>query len=181
MDSLQRLPLLCDALNERLGRLVAWASLAMVLTTFAIVVLRYLFNFGSIALQEAVTYLHATLFMLGAAYTLKHDGHVRVDIFYQKLGPRGRGWVDLLGTLLLLLPFALFLLWVSWDYVATSWALREGSRDSGGLPFLYLLKSAIPLMALLLIVQGGAMVVRSLLLVMGKGRERGDHDAAQEV
>ena len=181
MDSLQRLPHLCDALNERLGRLVAWASLAMVLTTFAIVVLRYLFNFGSIALQEAVTYLHATLFMLGAAYTLKHDGHVRVDIFYQRLSVRGRAWVDLLGTLLLLLPFALFLLWVSWDYVASAWALREGSRDSGGLPWLYLLKSVIPAMALLLIVQGLAMVMRNLLLLTGRSRESGDHDAAREV
>lgn len=181
MVTLHRLIQLCDGLNERLGRLVAWSALAMVAVTFAIVVLRYLFNLGWIAMQESVTYLHGMLFMLGAAYTLKHDGHVRVDILYQRLTPRGRAWVDLLGTLLLLFPFCLFLLWVSWDYVASAWALREGSRDSGGLPWLYLLKSAIPAMALLLIVQGVAMVTRNLLLLRAAGAPAAEHDAPREI
>ncbi|NIR25762.1 MAG: TRAP transporter small permease subunit, partial [Gammaproteobacteria bacterium] len=119
----------------------------MVLVTFAVVLLRYLFNTGWIAMQESITYMHALVFMLGAAYTLRHDGHVRVDIFYQKFSPRTRAWVDLLGTLLLLLPVTLFIAWVSWEYVSTAWALKEGSRETGGLPGVYLLKTAIPLMA----------------------------------
>jgi TRAP-type mannitol/chloroaromatic compound transport system permease small subunit len=181
MDILHRVIGLCDTLNERVGRLTAWATLAMVVVTFTIVVLRYLFNLGWIAMQESVTYLHAMIFMLGAAYTLKHDGHVRVDIFYQKASARGRAWVDLLGTLLLLLPFCLFLLWVSWDYVAASWALREGSRDSGGLPWLYLLKTLIPAMALLMILQGVAMVLRNLLAVLAVESAGGEHDAPREI
>lgn len=179
MDKLYRVIGLCEALNERIGRLAAWATLAMVVVSFAIVVLRYLFNLGWIAMQESVTYLHATVFMLGAAYTLKHDGHVRVDILYQKLTPRGRAWVDLLGTLLLLFPFALFLLWVSWDYVAASWALHERSGD-GGMP-IYLLKTLIPLLALLLLVQGVALGLRNLLVLLAVESAGGEHDAAREL
>jgi TRAP-type mannitol/chloroaromatic compound transport system permease small subunit len=181
MDILHRVIGLCDALNERVGRLTAWGTLAMVVVTFAIVVLRYLFNLGWIAMQESVTYLHAMIFMLGAAYTLKHDGHVRVDIFYQKASARGRAWVDLLGTLLFLLPFCLFLFWVSWEYVAASWALHEGSRDSGGLPWLYLLKTLIPVMSLLLILQGVVMLLRNLLAVLAVESAGGEHDAPREI
>lgn len=156
-----------DLINERIGRIVAWLSLAMVLTTFCVVVLRYLFNLGSIALQEAITYMHATLFMLGAAYTLRHEGHVRVDIFYNRFSARGRAWVDLLGVVTLLLPVSLFLVWVSWDYVSSSWALHEGSREAGGLPGVFLLKSVIPLMALLLVLQGIGMGLRALCVIRG--------------
>jgi len=157
-----------DRLAETTGRLLAWLTLAMVLTTVTIVILRYLFNSGSIALQESVTYLHATVFMLGAAYTLKHDAHVRVDIIYQKLTPRGRAWVDLLGTMLLLFPVCLFILYSSLDYVASSWAIQEGSREAGGLDGVYLLKTAMPVMAILLLLQGCSMLLRNILLIAGQ-------------
>jgi TRAP-type mannitol/chloroaromatic compound transport system permease small subunit len=165
-----RLQALADSLDhlaETTGRVIAWLTLAMVLTTVAIVILRYLFNSGSIALQESVSYLHATVFMLGAAYTLKHDAHVRVDIIYQKLTPRARAWIDLLGTLLLLFPVCLFLLYSSMGYVSSAWAIQEGSREAGGLDGVYLLKTAIPLMAILLLLQGGSMLLRNLLLIAG--------------
>ena len=156
-----------EQLSEWSGRLVAWLTFAMVLTTFLVVVLRYAFDLGSIALQESITYMHALVFMLGAAYTLRYEGHVRVDIFYRRFGERGRAWVDLLGTLLLLIPVTLFMVWVSWDYVASSWALREGSREAGGLPGVFLLKSVIPLMALLLLLQGIAMGLKALMVIRG--------------
>jgi TRAP-type mannitol/chloroaromatic compound transport system permease small subunit len=162
-----------DRLAETTGRLLAWLTLAMVLTTATIVILRYLFNSGSIALQESVTYLHATVFMLGAAYTLKHDAHVRVDIIYQKLTPRGRAWVDLLGTLLLLFPVCLFMLYSSLDYVASSWAIQEGSREAGGLDGVYLLKTAMPVMAILLLLQGCSMLLRNILLIAGQPPPQG--------
>lgn len=162
-----------DRLAETTGRLLAWLTLAMVLTTVTIVILRYLFNSGSIALQESVTYLHATVFMLGAAYTLKHDAHVRVDIIYQKLTPRGRAWVDLLGTLLLLFPVCLFMLYSSLDYVASSWAIQEGSREAGGLDGVYLLKTAMPVMAILLLLQGCSMLLRNILLIAGQPPPQG--------
>jgi TRAP-type mannitol/chloroaromatic compound transport system permease small subunit len=155
-----------DRFAQGTGRLVAWLTLGVVLITFAVVVLRYAFSLGWIAMQESVLYLHAAVFLLGAAYTLQQGGHVRVDIFYREMGPRARAWVDLLGALLLLLPVSGFILWVSWDYVAVSWSLREGSREAGGLPGVFVLKTAIPVAAVLLLVQGLAQASRSLAVLL---------------
>ncbi len=163
MHMLKRLTDWIDTGSERLGWAISWLTLAMVLLTSAVVLLRYLFNVGWIAMQEVSTYFHAILFMLGAAYTLKLDGHVRVDIFYRPLSRRGKAWVDLLGTLLLLLPVCLFMLWVGWEYVAASWSLQEGSREAGGLNLIWLLKSLILLMPALLILQGVAQIGHALL------------------
>ncbi|TVQ94364.1 MAG: TRAP transporter small permease subunit [Chromatiaceae bacterium] len=156
-----------ELINAGLGRLVAWLALAMVLVTFVVVVLRYAFAFGSIALQESITYLHATLFMLGAAYTLQRDAHVRVDIFYQRLSRRGQAWVDLLGTLLLLFPVCLFVLFASFGYVSDAWAIREGSREAGGLPGVWLLKSLLLAMPVLVLLQGTVWVLRNALYLAG--------------
>lgn len=164
---LQQLAAGLDRLAEATGRIIAWLTLAMVLVTFGIVVLRYLFHSGSIALQESVSYLHAAVFMLGAAYTLRHDGHVRVDIFYQKCGPVTRAWIDLLGTLLLLLPVCGFIFASSLGYVSASWSILEGSREAGGLNGVFLLKTAIPVMALLLMLQGCSIILHSLLIIGG--------------
>ncbi len=155
-----------DRIAEYTGRGAAWLALALVLVTFSVVVLRYLFAFGSIALQESVLYLHASLFLLGAAYTLKADAHVRVDIFYRRLSAPRRALIDLLGAVLLLLPVYTFILWISWDYVATAWALREGSAETGGLPYVYLLKTLIPLAAGLLLLQGISQALRSLATLL---------------
>jgi TRAP-type mannitol/chloroaromatic compound transport system permease small subunit len=159
---------LVDALNERLGRAVSWLTLLMVGVTFLVVVLRYVFDLGWIAMQESVTYMHAVVFMLGAAFTLKHHGHVRVDIVYRRLGRRGRAWVDLFGGLLLLLPMCLFIAWISWDYVAASWGVTEGSREAGGLPGVFLLKTLILIMPVLLALQALAGVLRDVLFLVGR-------------
>jgi TRAP-type mannitol/chloroaromatic compound transport system permease small subunit len=151
-----------EAFIDWTGRSVAWLTLGMVLVTFAVVLLRYVFDIGWIALQESVNYMHALVFLIGAAYTLKHNEHVRVDIFYCRLGQRGRAWVDLFGCLLLLLPVTLFIIWTSWAYVLDSWSVYEGSREAGGLAGIFLLKSAILLMAGLLILQALAMLLKSL-------------------
>lgn len=181
MHILARIARFIDQLSEWTGRTIAWLTLGMVLVTFTVVLLRYLFNTGWIAMQESITYMHALVFMLGAAYTLRHDGHVRVDIFYQKFGPKGRAWVDLLGTLLLLMPVTLFIAWISWEYVAASWELKEGSREAGGLPWVYLLKSAIPLMAVLMLLQGVSLALRSVLVLLGHPEDAPAHDASTEV
>jgi TRAP-type mannitol/chloroaromatic compound transport system permease small subunit len=170
---MRRLIRFLDGVAEWIGRSIAWLTLAMVLVTFLVVVLRYLFDTGWIAMQESVTFMHALVFMLGAAYTLRAGGHVRVDIFYRKFGPRGRAWVDLGGALLLLLPMSLFIVWISWDYVAAAWAVSEGSREAGGLPGVYLLKSLILLMPLLLALQALSMVFRSGLILVGADVEDG--------
>ena len=141
---------------------MAWLTLAMVLITFFVVVARKFFNWGSIALQESIVYLHAAVFLLGAAYTLKHAAHVRVDLFYRDMSASRKAIVDILGLLLFAIPFCAFLLWISWDYVAAAWSLREGSREAGGLPFVYLLKTLIPVTAVLLLVQGISELLRAI-------------------
>ena len=173
MSRLQLLETLADRLDsiaEFTGRAVSWLTLAMVLVTLAVVILRYLFDIGSIALQESVTYLHAVVFMLGAAYTLRHDEHVRVDIFYQQRTTRARAWINLVSTVLLLIPVCVFIFVSSLDYVTAAWSIREGSREAGGLDGVYLLKTIIPLMAALLLLQGCAVALRSLLQIRTDGR-----------
>lgn len=164
---LSRLAVTIELCSEWTGRGIAWLTLIMVVSQFAIVILRYLFNTGWIAMQESILYMHAFVFLLGAAYTLRHDGHVRVDIFYQRLSPRGKAWVDLLGSLLLLMPVCGYIFWVSWEYVAVSWRLLEGSREAGGLPGVFLLKTSILLMASLLALQGLAVMLKNLLVLTG--------------
>ncbi len=164
---MERLIRILEATAEYLGRMVAWACLLMVLIVFVVVVLRYLFDMGWIAMQESATYLHAAVFMLGAAYTLKHGGHVRVDIFYEKMSVRGKAWVDLLGTLFLLLPLSIFIFVASWDYVAESWSVLEGSREAGGLPGVFLLKTLILILPVTLVLQGTALFLKSVQQLRG--------------
>jgi len=154
---------LIDRTVEGIGKLISWLSLGMVITMFAIVVLRYIFNEGSIAAQESVTYMHATLFMLGTAYALQQDSHVRVDIFYSKMSARKKNVVNIFGILFLLLPTCIFILWSSWEYVFDSWQLKESSREAGGLPWLYVLKTTIVFMCILLILQAIAILIKSIL------------------
>ena len=155
-----------DTLTDFSGRLLAWLALAMALLMAAIVVLRYGFDFNSIRMQEAVTYMHGSLFLLGAAYALKQGAHVRVDIFYRNFSPRGQAWVNSLGGVVFLLPLCLFIIGSSWNYVAESWAIMETSPEPGGIPAVFLLKSLIPLMALNLLLQGLADILRNTLVLV---------------
>ncbi|MBL3527461.1 MAG: TRAP transporter small permease subunit [gamma proteobacterium endosymbiont of Lamellibrachia anaximandri] len=171
---LARLAAAIENTNDWLGRQVSWLSLLMVLVTFAIVVLRYAFDLGWIWLQESVTYMHATLFLVGAAYTLKHQGHVRVDIFYRRFSPRTRAWVNLFGSLLLLLPVCFMIFHLSEGYVVQSWELWEGSREAGGLDGVFLLKSLILLLAVTLGLQGLAQAIHCYLGLNGHRSLNGD-------
>ena len=132
------------------------------------VVLRYALSEGSILLQESVLYLHGITFMLGIPYALKEDVHVRVDLVYARLSPRSRAWVNLLGHLLFLVPVTVCILWVSWNYVAASWRIFERSPEVGGLPAVFLLKSLLPAMALLLLLQGLAEAARAVTVLRGR-------------
>ena len=148
--------------------------LAMAVAVGLVVVLRYVLDIGSIALQETVTYLHAGIFMLGTALTLQRGAHVRVDIFYRRFSRRTQAWVDSVGAIVFLLPMCVFIAWVSWDYVLRAWFIREASPDPGGLPAVYLLKTLIPLLAGTLIVQGIAEILRNLAILSGTAA--GDRD-----
>jgi TRAP-type mannitol/chloroaromatic compound transport system permease small subunit len=161
-----------DRLIAVIGRAVMWLSLLIVLLQFTVVVMRYLFGIGSIWASEAVIYGHAALFLLAAAWTLQQDGHVRVDVFYSHAAPRTKALVDLLGSLLLLMPFVAVIVWFAVPYVARSWADLERSREISGLPFVYLLKTLIPTFALLLGLQGVAQALRAALALSGMKRAR---------
>jgi len=164
----QRLLGWIDTLITVSGRSIAWLVILMVLISFSVAILRYVFDMGWIALQESVTYLHALVFMLGIPYTLNRNRHVRVDIFNHRFNARTRAWVDLLGTLVLLLPVFITLFWLSLTYVTNSWLVLESSPEAGGLPLVFLLKGLLLLMPLLMILQGIAWLLRNVLFLTGK-------------
>lgn len=151
-----------DRLTAAIGRAVSWLVLVVVLLQFALVVARYLFALGSVWLAETVIYAHATVFMLAAAWTLRLGGHVRVDIFYADASPRTKALIDLIGALLLLLPFAVMLAALSVPYAERSWAILEHSQEASGLPLVFVLKTLIPLFALLMALQGVSQAIRAL-------------------
>lgn len=152
---------LLDQITRVTGQTVRWLSLLMVLASCGVVALRYLFDTPSIALQESVTYLHASLFMLGAAYTWQQGGHVSVDVFYRGWSDQRRQWVNRFGILILVIPTCVFLLWVSWEYVANAWAIHERSQEASGLPYIYLLKSLILALPITILLQAVAELLRT--------------------
>jgi TRAP-type mannitol/chloroaromatic compound transport system permease small subunit len=150
-----------DRLISGIGRAAAWLILVVVLLQFALVAARYLFGLGSIWLSETVIYAHAAVFMLAAAWTLRAEGHVRVDIFYAEASARTKALIDLVGAVLLLLPFMLVLLWLAVPYAARSWAILERSQEASGLPLVFVLKTLIPVFAVLMALQGLAQAIRA--------------------
>ncbi len=172
----QKIATLTESFIDWTGRTVSWLSLLLVLVTFTVVVLRYVFDSGSIALQETTTYLHATVFLVGMAYTLQHNAHVRVDIFYSRFSTLNKAWVDLIGSLFLLLPFMLFVSWISWTYIIDSWSVLESSREAGGLPGVFLLKSLILVMTFLLSLQALTQITRNIEIILSVDDEHNDND-----
>ena len=156
-----------DQFSTAVGRAMAWLVLVVVVVQFAVVVLRYVFGLGSIWLQESIVYAHAFAFLLASAWVLKSDGHVRVDVFYRGARARTRAWVDLLGALFLLLPMAVLILSLSLPYAVRAWTIFERSQETSGLPSVFLLKTAIPMAAAMLIMQGCTQVLRAAVLLEG--------------
>ena len=150
-----------DALNERLGRTLGYAVLVLILLQFALVIMSANFRIGSIKMQEALLYLNAMMFLGAAGYTLLHDAHVRVDIFYGKANDKGKARINLLGTFFLLAPFLAFLWVIALPYALNSWAILEASFETSGLPLVYILKSFILLFALSLTAQGFSLAIKS--------------------
>ncbi len=167
MKLIQRWTRRIDRLNEAVGRAVSWLTLGIVLVTCVVVVGRYGFGWGRVWLQESYVWMHGLVFMLGAGYTLLHEGHVRVDIVYRPAGRRYRAVVDLLGALFLLVPMVAAVLWLAWPYVQESWRTLEGSRESDGLPGVFLLKSVIPAFCVLVGLQGLSLAGKAFLALAG--------------
>lgn len=174
MKRLEGFVRIVDAINDWVGRTVAWLTLGCVLTCFAVVVLRYGFNLGFPWLQELYVWQHAAVFMAGAGYTFLHRGHVNVDILYGRLGARGKAWTDILGTLAFLFPWLAIVAVTSAPFVLSSWSIREPSSTADGMPAVYLLKSLLWVFCALLFLQGSALIVRRALFLAGHAIV--DHD-----
>lgn len=159
-----------ECISEWSGRLVSWLVLIMVILVSYDVAMRYLFRSGSITLQELEWHLFSMIFLLGAAYTFKHDDHVRLDLFYQShyMNDLKRAWVNIIGGILFLVPFCLLIIISSWPFVSQSFIHMEGSPDPGGLPWRWLIKATIPLGFLLLMLQGIADIFKNILRVLEK-------------
>mgnify|MGYP001316867632 FL=1 len=152
-----------DSVSRSVGNAVAFAAIAMALVTTTVVILRYGFGQGAIAAQESVLYLHGALFMLGAAPTLLTDKHVRVDVFYRNFTDRQKHWVNTIGHTVFTLPFCTLIVFGSWGYVSESWSIMESSPEPGGIPAVFLLKTLIPAMALLLALQAISLIIQGLI------------------
>ena len=171
MQQLLRFADAIDRFQDRVGKWLYWLTLLMVAIGAYNAIVRYLDKYTGMTLSsntylEMQWYLFAILFLIGTAYTLRHDAHVRVDILYTRLGDKGKAWINLLGTVLFLFPFCILMLWVSWPAVMNSWEVLEGSPDPGGLP-RYPIKTVVPIAFLLVMVQGMSMTIRAVAVLRG--------------
>lgn len=165
-----------DRLNEKVGQGVAWLTTALVLVIMYDVTARYLFNTSSAGIVEVEWYLFSFIFLLGAAYALKHDRHVRVDVFYQNFSLKRQAWINLIGSTLFLIPFCIVVIVTSLNFTANSWAIQEGSPDPGGLPARYIVKAAIPIGFVLLLLQAISLLIHSVLTLIEPAETRPQHD-----
>ena len=165
---------LIDNINEWVGRGTAWVTLGLVLVVFTDVVMRYLFNTSFVFTQELEWHLFGFIFLIGAGYTLLHDGHVRVDIIYQRQGFKGRAWINLCGVILFLIPGCMMVITTSWKFAAYSFSILEGSPDPGGIPLRFILKGCIPVGFTLLLLQGISLGLHSFMQILGIEKAKED-------
>lgn len=168
MNALRAVSGWIDAVNEWIGQLVAWVTLGLVVVVFIDVVMRYVFNTSYVFTQELEWHLFGFIFLMGAGYTLLHDGHVRVDIIYQRMSPRAQAWTNLIGVMFFLLPGCIMVVVTSWKFTHNAWMVMEGSPDPGGIPLRFLIKGTITVGFLLLTLQGLSLGIHSLLQLLGK-------------
>ncbi len=165
---------LIDQINEGIGKAISWLTLLMVVVVSIDVLLRYIFSISYLALQEFEWHAFSLVFLLGAGFTLRHNDHVRVDIFYQRLGKRGKAIVNLVGCLVFLFPGCYLIIRTSFPFIYSSWSMHEGSPEPGGLPLRYLLKTAIPIGYMLVGMQGISMFIKNLFILLGIKTDRED-------
>ncbi len=173
MHALKKIIAGIDTINDKVGRVVSWATLFLVSITFVDVVMRYTFNKSYVFTQELEWHVFAFIFLMGAGYTLKVDGHVRVEVFYGRLGPKGKAWINLIGVLFFLIPSSLLFIKTGLPFVAKSYQVMEGSPDPGGIPFRFILKACIPAGYALILLQGISLGINSLMDVMGIAKDQG--------
>lgn len=157
-----------DTLNDWVGRGVAWSTFIVVMVVFIDVVMRYVFRISFVFVQELEWHLFAFIFLMGAGATLLKDGHVRVDIIYQRLSDKARAWINFIGVIFFLIPGCYLIIVTSSKFVYNAWSVMEGSPDPGGIPYRYILKACIPAGFILVLLQGISMGIKSFLTIIGK-------------
>lgn len=167
MNAIKKFSRWIDTLNQWVGRGVSWVTLALVLVVFVDVVMRYLFNTSFVFTQELEWHLFGFIFLMGAGYTLLHDGHVRVDIIYQRVGLKPRAWINLCGVILFLIPGCIMVITTSFKFALNAFEIMEGSPDPGGIPFRFVIKSCIPVGFTLLLLQGISLGIHSVMQILG--------------
>ena len=168
---LLKLENLINGFSDLLGKFAGLLLVLLLLNVFYDVIMRYLFNDVSIGMQELEWHLYSTMFLLGVSYSLRHNGHVRVDVFYEKAPKKFQAWVDILGTLLFLLPFTLLVAYYGIDFVISAYEMNEKSGDPGGLPYRWIIKSMIPLAFFSIAVSGLGLILHSINRIRGIHRE----------
>lgn len=169
MDKLVRFCEVIDQTNEMVGKSAAWSAFALVITQFGIVLMNHLYSEGSIAIQESLTYMHSSLFLGAAGYTLLHNGHVRVDVFYSSMTKKRKAYVNLAGTLIILFPVLFMIGFYALPYVSASWQILEGSTESSGLQFVFVLKTLILIFVFSTLLQGISVSIHSIIVIAGMG------------
>ncbi len=170
--ALKQVSFVIDQINGFAGKAVAWLTLGLVLLTVFDVLIRYLFQESQAWVMELEWHLFAAIFLLGAGFALRHDRHVRVDLFYSKMTPRHKAQVDFWGTLVLLLPWCLLVIWASYPSALESYRIGEGSPDPGGLSYRFVIKLVLLLGFCLLLLQGISQVIQSSLLIWGASEDK---------
>lgn len=165
---MKRTILLIDGINTKVGNATSWLTTILVWVICLDVLFRYLFNISYPGVFELEWHIFSLIFLLGAAYTLKSDKHVRVDVLYSKFSEKGKAWVNLIGTIIFLVPFSVVVIKSSIPFVVNSFNILEGSPDPGGLPFRFIVKSAIPIGFSLLLLQAISLILKSILVIQGK-------------
>ena len=162
MSYIERTVNFIDSINDWIGRAISWLLVLMVLNVFFVVVLRYVFGFGAIWMQELYVWSHAIVFLLGAGYTLLHKGHVRIDLIYRKASNKYKSIIDLLGTVFFALPVIYFIFIKSLPMVERSWKILEKSAEAGGLQGLFLFKTVLLVFSLLFGMQFISLALKNI-------------------
>ena len=157
--------LLTEQIMNIISKLLVYILLSMIVLVILTIFLRYFFSIGSISIQELIMYFHASIFMLGISYTYKENSHVKIDIFYNKLSEKNKTILSLIGVILLIIPFAIFIIFISFDMVSSSWSIFEGSSEAGGLGLVFILKSLIPLSGFLILLQALSELFKNLQIL----------------
>jgi TRAP-type mannitol/chloroaromatic compound transport system permease small subunit len=172
MNKLKKYIQFVDSMNERIGKVIAWLTLILVLIVCFDVVTRYVFQSSSVGVQEFEWHLFAVIFLMGGAYTLKHEKHVRVDIIYSRLSEKKQAVINLIGAGLFLIPFCLLIINSSIDFVWNSFIIGESSPDPGGLPARFILKAVLPIAFMFILLQGISLLFKSILILTGKSLKK---------